>query len=63
MASSCDACGLRENEIKSFNGIAEKGKKISLNLTDASDMTRDLLKVFCICILNSFHRLNICQYF
>ncbi|XP_039258195.2 zinc finger protein ZPR1-like [Styela clava] len=44
MATSCDTCGERTNEVKSGTGFEEKGKKITLNVTDASDMNRDLLK-------------------
>ncbi len=45
MATTCDACGHRENEVKSGSGIAEQGTRIELRLTDPSDLTRDLLKV------------------
>nr|CAG4646285.1 EOG090X06TU [Macrothrix elegans] len=44
MATSCDACGLRTNEVKSGAGIGEKGVKITLRVTDPIDMTRDVLK-------------------
>ena len=45
MATNCDACGNRENEVKGGSGIEPQGRKISLNITDPSDMTRDVLKV------------------
>ncbi|KAM9799074.1 zinc finger protein ZPR1 [Syngnathus typhle] len=44
MATNCDACGHRTNEVKSGGATEEKGTKIILNITTASDMTRDLLK-------------------
>ena len=45
MATICDACGKRENEVKSASGIEPLGKKITLHMTDASDLNRDILKV------------------
>ena len=44
MATSCDACGERTNEVKSGSGIGEKGVRISLRLTDVADLSRDVLK-------------------
>lgn len=44
MASSCDSCGHRTNEVKSGGGTEELGTKITLHITDPSDMTRDVLK-------------------
>lgn len=44
MATNCDACGLRTNEVKSGAGINDKGVKITLRITDAIDMSRDVLK-------------------
>lgn len=44
MCTSCDHCGSKTNEVKSGGGISEKGKKITLNVTDPSDMSRDVLK-------------------
>ena len=45
MATSCDACGFRENEVKGGAGIEPKGTRIKLKLTDAKDLSRDVLKV------------------
>lgn len=45
MASSCDACGVRDSEVKSGGGIEPMGRKIRLKLTDVSDLSRDVLKV------------------
>jgi len=44
MASDCDACGNRTNEVKSGSGIEEKGRKITLTVENADDMSRDILK-------------------
>lgn len=44
MATNCDDCGLRTNEVKSGGATEDQGTKITLHLTDPSDMTRDLLK-------------------
>ncbi|XP_048369447.1 zinc finger protein ZPR1 [Sphaerodactylus townsendi] len=44
MATNCEDCGLRTNEVKSGGAIEPLGTKITLHVTDPSDMTRDLLK-------------------
>ena len=45
MATVCEYCGHKTNEVKSGGGIESKGKRIILNVTDPSDMSRDVLKV------------------
>ncbi|VDD81416.1 unnamed protein product [Mesocestoides corti] len=44
MAITCDLCGYRSNEVKSFAGIREKGKRFRLLIADKSDLSRDILK-------------------
>lgn len=44
MATNCDRCGHRTNEVKSGGATEEQGTKITLRITDPSDMTRDVLK-------------------
>lgn len=44
MATNCDSCGHRTNEVKSGGGTEAMGTKITLRITDPSDMTRDVLK-------------------
>ncbi|KAM8927685.1 zinc finger protein ZPR1 [Pelodytes ibericus] len=44
MATNCDACGHRTNEVKSGGAIEPHGSKIALNITDSSDLSRDVLK-------------------
>ncbi len=45
MATNCDYCGHKTNEVKSGGGIEPKGTKITLQITDPSDLSRDVLKV------------------
>ncbi|XP_061448518.1 zinc finger protein ZPR1 isoform X2 [Rhineura floridana] len=44
MATNCDTCGHRTNEVKSGGAIELLGTKITLHVTDLSDMIRDVLK-------------------
>uniref|UniRef100_A0A673K022 Zinc finger protein 259 n=1 Tax=Sinocyclocheilus rhinocerous TaxID=307959 RepID=A0A673K022_9TELE len=44
MATNCDSCRHRTNEVKSGGATEELGTRITLHLTDPSDMSRDLLK-------------------
>ncbi|XP_048199847.1 zinc finger protein ZPR1 [Perognathus longimembris pacificus] len=44
MATNCENCGHRTNEVKSGGAVEPLGTKITLRVTDPSDMTRDLLK-------------------
>lgn len=44
MATNCEACGARSNEVKSASGIEKKGCRIKLKITDPIDMSRDVLK-------------------
>jgi len=44
MATNCDSCGNRTNEVKSGSGISDQGTKITLRVTDPIDMSRDVLK-------------------
>ncbi|KAI8074217.1 ZPR1 zinc-finger domain-containing protein [Gilbertella persicaria] len=44
MATNCDECGYKSNEVKAGGSISEKGKRITLNITDAEDLSRDILK-------------------
>ena len=49
MATNCDRCGHRDNEVKGGSGFEEKGKLIKLHITDKSDLNRDVLKVLKSC--------------
>ncbi|KIJ61979.1 hypothetical protein HYDPIDRAFT_115119 [Hydnomerulius pinastri MD-312] len=44
MSTNCEACGYRDNEVKSGAAISEKGKKITLKVEDQEDLGRDILK-------------------
>jgi zinc finger protein len=44
MATTCDSCGYKSNEVKAGGAIAPKGKKITLKMTDEEDLSRDILK-------------------
>ncbi|XP_073458494.1 zinc finger protein ZPR1 [Aquarana catesbeiana] len=44
MATNCEACGHRTNEVKSGGAIEPLGTRITLHITDPSDLTRDVLK-------------------
>jgi zinc finger protein len=44
MATICDSCGYKSNEVKSGGSISEKGKRIKLILSDTDDFSRDILK-------------------
>nr|XP_002754481.1 zinc finger protein ZPR1 isoform X1 [Callithrix jacchus]ABZ10532.1 zinc finger protein 259 (predicted) [Callithrix jacchus] len=44
MATNCENCGHRTNEVKSGGAVEALGTRITLHITDPSDMTRDLLK-------------------
>jgi ZPR1 zinc-finger domain len=45
MATSCDACGHKTNEIKSGAGIEEKGVRMTLKVMSEDDLKRDVVKV------------------
>ncbi|XP_050294338.1 zinc finger protein ZPR1 [Anthonomus grandis grandis] len=44
MATVCDVCGIRTNEVKSGAGIEPKGVKIEVLVKTKEDLTRDVLK-------------------
>lgn len=44
MATACDRCGYRSNEVKSGTEIPEKGKILKLQLSGLEDLSRDILK-------------------
>ncbi|CAH2050356.1 unnamed protein product [Thlaspi arvense] len=44
MASTCDACGYRNSELKPGGRIPEKGKKITLHVKNINDLSRDVIK-------------------
>ena len=52
MSTNCEACGYRDNEVKSGSAISEQGKRVTLTVEDKDDLSRDILKV-CIYRRNS----------
>ncbi|KAK9062897.1 hypothetical protein SSX86_020087 [Deinandra increscens subsp. villosa] len=44
MASTCDACGYRNSELKPGGAIPDKGKKVSVSVKNISDLSRDVIK-------------------
>lgn len=44
MATTCDACGYKTNEVKTGGAISERGRRITLKLTGVEDLSRDILK-------------------
>lgn len=44
MASTCDACGYRNSELKPGGRIPEKGKKITVCVKNIKDLSRDVIK-------------------
>lgn len=44
MASSCDLCGYKTNEVKSSGALSDQGKRIILKLISIEDVSRDILK-------------------
>lgn len=45
MLTVCDHCGYKLNEVKTGGAIPDKGKKITLKITDPTDLARDILKL------------------
>ncbi|KAI9732329.1 MAG: nucleolar zinc-finger protein [Cirrosporium novae-zelandiae] len=44
MATVCDHCGYRTNEIKTGGRVPDKGRRITLDVQSPEDLSRDLLK-------------------
>lgn len=44
MATNCEVCGHRTNEVKSSGGIEEKGLHIEVDVKNRADFSRDILK-------------------
>ncbi|KAJ3069088.1 hypothetical protein HDU98_007838 [Podochytrium sp. JEL0797] len=44
MATDCEHCGYKSNEVKSGGAISKYGKKITLHIKDVEDLNRDILK-------------------
>lgn len=44
MATTCERCGHRTNEVKSGSGIEPRGVRLELRVREAADLNRDVLK-------------------
>lgn len=44
MSTVCDHCGYRSNEVKTGGEVPDKGRKITLKVSTAEDLARDILK-------------------
>ena len=44
MAFNCTACGFRNNEVKAGGAVPDKGTEVTLKVTCADDLRRDVLK-------------------
>ncbi|KAH9810596.1 ZPR1 zinc-finger domain-containing protein [Melampsora americana] len=44
MSTNCHSCGYKDNEIKSGGAIAPLGTRLTLNVKDKEDLSRDILK-------------------
>ncbi|KAJ2449760.1 nucleolar zinc-finger protein [Coemansia sp. RSA 2336] len=44
MSTTCESCGYKSNEVKCGGAISPKGKRITLKVEDAEDLSRDILK-------------------
>jgi zinc finger protein len=57
MATNCDACGHRTNEVKGGGGIEDKGVRIDVKVRSSADFSRDVLKVsFSILEIEKFNK-------
>jgi C4-type Zn-finger protein len=45
MATNCDSCGHRSNEVKSGGGIEPKGIRFEVKVRSREDFSRDVMKV------------------
>ncbi|ONM09576.1 ZPR1 zinc-finger domain protein [Zea mays] len=55
MATTCDMCGYRNSELKPGGEIPAKGKKITLRVQNAQDLTRDVIKVWMFPVYSNLH--------
>lgn len=52
MATMCDECGYRTNEVKPGGGIEKQGITLSVKVSSPEDLNRDILKVIIPIIFN-----------
>lgn len=57
MADSCDACGYKNAGVKGTGSISERGRRITLHVTEADDLRRDVIKAETASVLSLAPRL------
>jgi len=45
MATTCEECGYRTNEVKPGGGVEKQGLQITVKVSAPEDLNRDILKV------------------
>jgi len=45
MATTCEECGYRTNEVKPGGGVEKQGLQITVRVSSPEDLNRDILKV------------------
>uniref|UniRef100_A0A7E4VJW9 Zinc finger protein ZPR1 n=1 Tax=Panagrellus redivivus TaxID=6233 RepID=A0A7E4VJW9_PANRE len=50
MATTCETCGFKSNEVKAGNAIQDHGCRLALKVEDAFDLARDVLKSDTCCV-------------
>lgn len=44
MSDSCDVCGFKSSEIKGGGAISERGRLITVHVSEQEDLRRDVIK-------------------
>ena len=44
MSDSCDLCGYKNAELKGGGGISDRGRRITLHVSEPDDLQRDVIK-------------------
>lgn len=44
MSDSCDACGYKSSEVKGGGAISDRGRAITLHVSEQDDLRRDVIK-------------------
>lgn len=44
MSDSCDVCGYKSSEMKGGGGISERGRVVTLHVSEQDDLRRDVIK-------------------
>lgn len=44
MSTACDHCGYKSSDLRPGGGISEKGKEVRLDVQEAGDLRRDVIK-------------------